>query len=230
MNILAIESSSKALSVAVARCGRLKSELASTKTFKNEHIINFIKKALAKARLSLSDIDYIAVGLGPGSFTGLRVGLATAQGLSLALKVKIIGIGSLDILAAGIEGRYKADICTIVDAKRSSVYACIFKNRNSGSSSLPDKKMKYSLLGYRQLTDKLKGAIVFVGDGLPLCENIIRTNTAIKPVFARPDFWYPKAGVLALMAQELIASNKIGDKIILPIYLYPKECQVKNEK
>lgn len=230
MNILAIESSSKVLSVAVSSKGKLKSKLQTQEQFKSEQIIGLIKEAIDKAGLALSGLDYIAVGLGPGSFTGLRVGLATAKAISLGLRKKIIGIGSLDIIASQLKDSYDEDICTVLDARRGNLYAAVFKRPKKDGSLLLTKKMGYSLINFKQLLGKLKGKIVFVGDGIPLMETMLRQKKSILPLFASRNFWYPKAGILALMAQELLNKGEVKPKPILPFYLYPKECQVRDEK
>lgn len=228
MNILAIESSSEVLSVALSFKDRVKSLFESHEQFKSEHIIGLVRKTLSKARLKLSDLDYIAVGLGPGSFTGLRVGLASALGLALALDLKIIGVGSLDIIAANVNigDSDIQDICTIVDARRGNVYAAIFRGVK--------KKLGYSLLNTRQLLAKINSPTLFLGDGLGEFARVIKEKRGKSVFFAPQDLWYPKASVLARMAYELInkkdSRTKKKRREILPIYLYPKECQIQNEK
>ncbi len=230
MNILAIESSSKILSVAVRKGEKACFQLRSLEQFKCEHIIELIKQALKKAKLALSDLDYIAVGLGPGSFTGLRIGIASAKALSLALGKKIIGVGSLDIIAASINSDH-CDIGVIVDAKRSNLYAAIFKGGNSGNCLLR-KKLRTSLLSYQQLLSKINSKTFFVGDGILFFKEIIRRKKPKLAIFAPEEFWYPEASVLAKIAAELINKKRVSDqrRRIAPIYIYPKDCQVRNEK
>lgn len=234
MNILAIESSSKILSVAVKKSEDACFQYQSSEQFKCEHIIELIKQALKEAKMMLSDIDYIAVGLGPGSFTGLRIGLASAKALSLSLGLKIIGVGSLDIIAANAIRNLKssrADICTIVDAKRSSLYTAIFKCRNSDNFSLTNK-LKPCLLNYRQLLNKINSKTFFLGDGILFFKDIINRKKPKFAFFTSQDLWYPKASVLADMAAQLIKKKKfsVKNRRITPIYIYPKDCQVRNEK
>ncbi|MEW6008991.1 MAG: tRNA (adenosine(37)-N6)-threonylcarbamoyltransferase complex dimerization subunit type 1 TsaB [Candidatus Omnitrophota bacterium] len=218
MNILAIESSSKILSVAVRKTKDACFEFESSDQFKCEHIVELIKQALKQAKITLSELDYIAVGLGPGSFTGLRIGIASAKALSLALGIKIIGVGSLDIIAAGVS-RKEPDICVIVDAKRSNLYVLT-------------NKLKVSILNYRQLLSKIRSKTLFVGDGILFFKDIISQEKPKFAFFAPENLWYPQASVLANIVAELIEKKRVSkkNKKIIPIYLYPKDCQVRNEK
>ncbi len=227
MNILAIESSSRILSLAIRSGAKTLSQFKSQEKFKSEHIISLIKKVLLKARLTLADLDYIAVDLGPGSFTGLRVGIAAAKALRLALKIKIIGIGSLDCIADNIERGSGKDICVIVDARRSNLYCAIFHTTGKTPNFKLTKKLPYSLLNLRQLLKRIKSPCIFAGDGLSDYQELIKREMADLASFAPKNQWYPKADHLAKLADNLIMGGKPGTKNILPIYLYPKECQIK---
>lgn len=227
MNILSIESSSQILSVAIQSGGKILSQFKSREKFKSEHIISLIKKALIKAKLSLGDLNYIAVDLGPGSFTGLRVGIAAAKALALALKIKIIGIASLDCIAANIASGLDKDICVIVDARRGNLYCAILRASGKAQNFRLTKKLSYSLLTPGQLLKRIKSACIFVGDGLLNSKELISRERADLASFAPRNQWYPKADRLAKLAYNLVKNGKSGTENILPIYLYPKECQIK---
>ena len=229
MNILAIESSSKILSLALSSNARLCCQLKSSERFKSEHIIGLLKETLKKGGIRLSDLDYIAVGQGPGSFTGLRVGIASAKGLAHSLDLKIIGVGSLDLIAYNIKDAKSHDICTIVDARRGNLYAAIFRRSNSKQSLFLEKKLDYSLLTPKQLLRKISSPTLFVGDGVEIFQNAGIKEKSKLIFFASGNFWYPKASVLARVAYELIKNKKVKKQRlgqILPIYIYPKECQI----
>lgn len=233
MYILAIESSSKILSVALSFKDRVQFQSRCVEGFKSEQIIRLLKKTLEKSQLKFCDLDYIAVGLGPGSFTGLRIGIATALGLAFGSYVKIIGIGSLDVIAASVSDVDKCDICTIVDARRGNLYTALFRHLDSKQGFVLKKKMDYSLLKPGDLLARINSPTLFVGDGLLEFKDTIKRKKSRLAFFATEDLWFPQASVLARLGYESIKNKRTKDKgrgKVLPIYLYPKECQIRDEK
>ncbi len=231
MNILAIESSSEILSVALSSRGSLRCQFRNSEKFKSEQIIGLVKKSLAASGLEISDLDYIAVGLGPGSFTGLRVGIATALGLAQGAALRIIGIGSLDVIAANVKNIRNCDICTIVDARRDNLYTAIYQPKKLKQKLTLKKKMNYSLLKSEELLKKINSPTIFVGDGLENFKEKILKKKAKLAFFASKNFWFPRANVLCDLAFGYIKNKdnkKKAKKRLLPIYLYPKECQIRN--
>lgn len=225
MNILAIDTSTKYFCLVIAKdkdilvqyhepLGRELSRL----------IIPTIKKCLKKSRLALKDIDCFAVGLGPGSFTGLRIGLATIKGFALALKKPVIGLSSLDTMAYSVNGEDK-DICPVVDAKRALVYSAIYRKQGV----ILRRKSRYLLVGINELLDKIKKETVFLGDAVALYRAEIANRFKQKPCFKEEDYWYPCPEFLLALALEKIKKKEFKDAgKIVPLYLYPKDCQVVN--
>ncbi|MBU2540643.1 MAG: tRNA (adenosine(37)-N6)-threonylcarbamoyltransferase complex dimerization subunit type 1 TsaB [Candidatus Omnitrophica bacterium] len=233
MNILAIESSSQILSVALSCKGSLRCQFRSSRQFKSEHITGLIKKSLDESGLKICQLDYIAVGLGPGSFTGLRVGIATALGLAQGAGLEIIGIGSLDLIAANVSGVGNSDICAIVDARRDNLYAAIYQRPKHKKRLALRKKMDYSLLKSEELLKKINSPTIFVGDGLENFKEKLGKKKSRIASFASKNLWFPRASVLCNLALESLKNkrniNRDRNKL-LPIYLYPKECQIRNAK
>jgi len=123
MMILALEFSSAQRSVALARAGVVLAEAAETGGYRVTNAFSLIEKVLAAAKISRGEIEAIAVGLGPGSYTGIRAAIALAQGWQLATDVKLLGVSSVEALAAqaqaaNIFGRVNA----VVDAQRGEFY------------------------------------------------------------------------------------------------------------
>jgi tRNA threonylcarbamoyladenosine biosynthesis protein TsaB len=113
MNILAIDTSSKRLCVGLMnRKGKIVKYNINAGKRHTELLVPTIKKALARAKLSLKEIDYLAVGLGPGSFTGLRIGLATIKGFAAALEKPVVGLPTLDVLARNALPQDDKIVCT----------------------------------------------------------------------------------------------------------------------
>jgi len=124
--LLHLETSTKVCSVALSRDGELIAleELEEAGYSHGEKLTIFIERALEKAQLSMKDVDGISVASGPGSYTGLRIGVATAKGLCYSLNIPLIAIDSLSALAALDESERTK--CAVIDARRMEVYNCFF--------------------------------------------------------------------------------------------------------
>ena len=191
-----------------------------------ELLVPTIKKALARAKLSLKEIDYLAVGLGPGSFTGLRIGLATIKGFAAALEKPVVGLPTLDVLARNALPADNKIVCPVIDAKRNLLFTALYK--------ADSKKLKrtsiYLLISIDELLKKIdrRATVVFLGDGLRVYQERLKQKLR-NSIFLKEDVWYPEAQKLIELAGELIDKGKTSDaKRLKPIYLYPKECQIKN--
>ena len=186
-------------------------------------LVPTIKRVLDALGWQLPDIDYFACGLGPGSFTGVRVGLATIKGMSWAINKPLIGISTLDILARNV--RYTdSQIIPIIDAKRSLIYCSIFKNRNGRLNRIKP----YMLSSEKELFRNIKANAMIFGDAVDLYKEKILMNIKGATILDK-DYWYPKARNIITLAQERIKDKKIDRPFdVKPIYLYPKECQIKH--
>lgn len=182
-----------------------------------------IKRVLNVLGWRINDIDYFACGIGPGSFTGIRVGLATIKGLGWSLDKSIVGISTLDILAKGVRQTDRF-IIPVIDAKRNLIYGSIYK---TGDGTLR-RTAPYMLLTEDEFLKKMRANSIILGDAVGLYKEKILKN--IKGVnILDKDYWYPRAHNIISLALERIKDRKfISSFDIKPIYLYPKECQIKN--
>lgn len=239
MHILSLETSTNNFSLAVVKDEKiLRIKNLKTKRILEEAITKSIDQLLNACQLSINKIDLIAVGLGPGSFTSLRVGLSTVKAFVLALNIPVVGVCSLDIIAAGVDEKGIDEICVITDARRGKVYAAIYDQQLTC-------KTEYLLTTIEDVLTKVRGKTLFVGDGLMLYKDKIELaykdyhiSSAVEgktkgkvasclALFAKEKFWYPKASLLAKLAFDRY-DPKRNTKIerLLPIYLYPQDCQV----
>ncbi len=181
-----------------------------------------IQRILDSLRWRMRDIDYFVCGLGPGSFTGVRVGLATIKGISFALNKPIIGVSTLDILAKNA-AHTGTQIVPVIDAKRNLNYCSVYRNKNGRLTRMKP----YMLLSREEFFKKVKANAIILGDAAGLYKDEILSR--IKGVhILDKDYWYPKAHNLIALALERIKEKKLNDPFrIKPIYLYPKECQIK---
>ena len=232
MNLLALDTSSKHFSLAVAKDGKaLHSRGIFLKKVLSDSIMPAIQGILKKAGLTLAKLDGFAVGLGPGSFTSLRVGLATVKGLAFALKKPVVGIPSLDVLALNLAG--DGQICVVCDAKRNMVYACLYQKKGDALK----RKSKYLLADIKDVLSasrqrgRIKGDVTFVGDGVPLLREAIEKAAGIKARFAGEKQMYPQARHLATLAlKRFEAKDCDAAETLVPLYLYPEDCQVQKSK
>jgi tRNA threonylcarbamoyladenosine biosynthesis protein TsaB len=221
--ILSADTSSVRLSIALLKSSTLIDGFDGTAF--NRHssdLIPEIDKLLAKNSYTIRDVDVFCVGLGQGSFTGLRVGVTTMRGLALTLKRPIVGVASIDTLAHNISG-HKEQICPIIDAKQNKVYARIYAC--DGKKITP--KTKILLLGIKDLVVKIKAHTVFLGDGIKLYKEYILKEKPKGADFAPESTWYPKAAILGKLGFDKIKKRRFDNLFSLaPIYIYPKECQI----
>lgn len=171
MKILGIESSSLVASVAIWQDDLIVAEY--TVNFKKTHsqtLLPMLDEIGNMTELDLDTIDGIAVSEGPGSFTGLRIGSATAKGLGLALNKPLMGIPTVDAMAYQLFGCAHR-ICPVMDAKRGQVYTGVYRYEEN---FVVEKEA--CAMDLRELLEELKqedGKVVFLGDGVPVHRNVI---------------------------------------------------------
>ena len=222
MNLLAIDTSTKHFSLAVAGDGKvLRYRSIFLKKVLSDSIMPAIEGILKKSGLTLAKIDGFTVGLGPGSFTSLRVGLATVKGLAFATRKSVVGIPSLDVLAMNVKD--DGQVCAVCDAKRNMVYACLYQKKGDALK----RKSKYLLADIKDVLKQIKGEVIFVGDGVPLFRETIEKTAGVKARFAGEKQMYPRAKHLVTLAlKRFEAKDYDSAESIVPLYLYPEDCQV----
>lgn len=223
MRILAIDTSSSFLCIGVydSKIGVCEFRLDLGKK-NSSFILVTVKRIIESLKITPAQIDYFAVGLGPGSFTGIRIGLSVIKGLTFALKKPLIGISSLDNLALNA-GLRETAICPVVDAKRNLIFSSLYRRGDGHLKRI----MPYKLISCEELIKKVPSRTIFLGDALKLYKARIAAKVR-EAQFLDEDYWYPKAGNIIALARERIAAKKIDNiKTIEPIYLYPKECQIR---
>lgn len=170
MKILAIESSSLVASAAIVEDDILVAEYTvDYKVTHSQTLLPMIDEILRMTQTDKKTLDAIAVSGGPGSYTGLRIGSATAKGLGMALDIPLIHVPTLDAMAYNAYG-YAGLICPIMDARRSQVYTGIYQFNDGGFDIL----LKNSAITFDELMEKLdelnpdKKKVIFIGDGIPV--------------------------------------------------------------
>lgn len=171
MKILALDSSGLVASVAVVEEDGLDSNLLAeyTVNYKKTHsqtLLPMLDEIAKMIELDLSTIDAVAVAAGPGSFTGLRIGSATAKGLGLALGKPLIAVPTVDGLAYNMYGT-DGVICPLMDARRNQVYTGIYEFRDNHLTAI-EPQMAVSIQEIAEKLCRMKRNVIFLGDGVPV--------------------------------------------------------------
>ena len=171
---------------------------------------------LKKTKIKPKDIDLYALSIGPGSFTGLRIGVAFIKGMNLFFNKPVVAVPTLDAIAS-MAG---ADIvCPVVDAKRQNVYTAIYKNGMM--------VFKYSVIPIAEILKKLDKA-TFTGDGVDVYKEEIIKALGKKAVFTDKKKWHTAADIIAKIGFKMYNDKKgiVSDLAqLMPMYLYPRDIQ-----
>ncbi len=173
--ILNLETSTKNCSVSIGKNGKVIAlhELCEANFSHAEKLPQFIKKSIADAKITFANLDAIAVGKGPGSYTGLRIGVSSAKGLSFGLDIPLLAIESLEILANAVSNP-KGYIIPLLDARRQEVYTSVF------DANYKQIKPTFShILEENSFAEYLQNTVFFLGDGTPKTKEIISHKNAI---------------------------------------------------
>lgn len=198
MKILALDSSGLTASVAVVEEENMIAEY--TVNYKKTHsqtLLPMLDEIVKMIELDLQSIDAIAIAAGPGSFTGLRIGSATAKGLALALKKPIISVPTVEGLAYNLYGTDKI-ICPIMDARRNQVYTGLY--RFEGKKLLPiEQQMAVGMDELIEKVNQLEEAVIFLGDAVPVQKDAIKEKVTVEYDFAPAHMSKQRAGAVGAL-------------------------------
>jgi tRNA threonylcarbamoyladenosine biosynthesis protein TsaB len=203
--ILNIETATSLCSVALARDGRVvvQREVREEKAHAAQ-LTAFIADILKEKSLKISDLDAIAVGRGPGSYTGLRIGISVAKGLCYGSNLPLIAVGTLDVIFRQVlntadplvKDTLKSDhvlVCPMIDARRMEVFTCLFTNKGECMADV-----SATIIDSNSFSAYYPGhTILFAGSGMEKCRQVLAHPQA---VFV-PDI-FPHAAALAMLAEE----------------------------
>ena len=214
--ILNIETATGVCSVALANDGQLVGLKESNS--KNSHssvLPIFIDEVVTASGFSMSEINAIAVSEGPGSYTGLRIGVATAKGLCYALEIPLIGVNTLQAMAMGMskrEGEYSILYCPMIDARRMEVYCAIYDEKGKEI-----RETRAEIIDENSFMEYLaKNKVVFAGDGALKCRPLLDKHPNVQFL---ADF-QASAKFMIPLSEEKYSSKKFEDLAYFePYYL-----------
>ena len=216
--ILAFETSAKAASVALLEGGKLLGEsFQNTGLTHSQTLMVMAEDLLKQCNHAPADVQAVAVAEGPGSFTGVRIGVAAAKGFAWGKNIPCYGVSTLESMALGL-GAYDGMICPVMDARRSQVYNALFYvNQSILSRATEDRAIALS-----DLAEELKNVekpIFLVGDGSNLCYNVLKEQVP-NLVLPADHRMHQRAVGVGLAALQKIAAGATGDgNTLTPNYL-----------
>ena len=221
--LLGIDTSTPAASVAVSRPGVMLGEiLVNVRIPHSDRLLCLVEQLLSDCGLSVREVDALALAVGPGSFTGLRVGMATVKGLALATGKPVAAISSLRMLAMQAPCAHYP-VCSLFDARKQQVYAGLFHWQNG----LPQAMRPEVVVAPRDLLATLVEPTIFVGDGAQVYRELIVERLAGRAHFLPFSHQQPRAAhLLPLAAEDLRQGRRTSLAELAPHYIRRSEVEI----
>jgi tRNA threonylcarbamoyladenosine biosynthesis protein TsaB len=230
MKVLAVDTSGKVLSIAVCDENSVIAEYTiNYKMTHSEQLLPCIDQILKQTSIDIQSIDLFAVAEGPGSFTGIRIGVSTIKGFAYSLQKPIVSINALEALCYNINP-YKMNVCAILDARNNQVFCGIFKPNEMKY----DKVIDYSAVTITELVKTIKDMNVitaFVGDGSIIHRDCIKDQLSGLAYFPYNTNSYQRASNIAILALNEYKEGRCSDSIsLVPFYLRKSQAEQQLEK
>ncbi|MBE0616380.1 MAG: tRNA (adenosine(37)-N6)-threonylcarbamoyltransferase complex dimerization subunit type 1 TsaB [Proteobacteria bacterium] len=225
---LAIDTADRTVGVALLVSGQVVAEYIETSAYRHsERLFALIDEALLGAGLARDDLTAVAVTTGPGSFTGLRVGLATAKGLAFALGLPIVGISTLEALAWGAMP-FPGTILPILDARKRQVYAAAFEGLD-GEVLLPLRAWDPGELAARAAA--CVPPVLALGSGLGPYRSVLEEVLGNRLLCASQLRWQVPPGQVALLAARAVRAGRgLSPEAVVPAYLRRSEAEEAKDR
>lgn len=224
MPVIAIETATMVGSIAIVDAARVISETTlNARATNSERLMATMDRLLNDAGFTIDDMDGIAVSIGPGSFTGLRIGISTAKGLSYASGKPLLGIPTLDALALNMTFS-KHLICPIQDARKGEVYTALYR---PGAKS-PEKMTDDLALNPAALAGMINEKTVFLGDGVNTHREILMKQLGDLYNEAPLPLQLPRASNVAVLALKRLENGDADDPFTMtPRYIRKPEAEMR---
>ncbi len=218
MLVLAIDTSTRSGSVALLQDTSILAEVfVYAEKNHSETIMPAIEWVFKIAGICATDLDLLSFAIGPGSFTGLRIGASIVKGLALATGKPVTGVSSLEALAYNLP-LSRLRICPMLDAKRAQVYSAVYSSR--GTDSFPQALRKDSAVDPWVFLKSLQGKHVFLGDGAQRYFGLISEIMGTRAIFVPGHANYIRASCVGLLGARKLAAGEVLDLLrFTPVYL-----------
>ncbi len=223
MKILAFDTSTKFLTIACVENQIVKAEFHKDVGIRHSDLlIPTIEKMFKKIKWNVKEIELICVGLGPGSFTGLRIAVATVKAMTLALGCKIAGVATMDAIVKNFP-KTKGYIAPFLDARKQKIYTAIYDCSRKELKRLTE----YLLIDAEDFLKKINKEIFFIGDAITPYKEVLDKYALAK--YKKNADWYPRAVDIARIGYKKTLAGQTDDpETIEPLYLHAKECNIRN--
>lgn len=223
--LLALETATMCGSVALVEAGKVLAEYSlDIPATHSRRLLGQIDLIRRDVGVDWSELAGVAVSLGPGSFTGLRIGLSVAKGLMMAHNLPLLGVSTLDGLARQLIAPPNTRICALLDARKQEVYAAFYK---CGPDGIPLRSGDDLVLPPASLAEGLEGPLVLVGDGAQAYRELFAEKLGSAAIFAPPGSHFPRAATIGLLGAEKLALGELLDPVSsVPIYVRPSEAEI----
>lgn len=227
--ILALETSTGCGSVALTRGDGLSGKVLGEYTLQPEithsrRLLGSVQSLMESLQVSWSDLDGIAVSQGPGSFTGLRIGMAAAKGLAMAAGCPLIGVPTLDGLACQLTPS-PWPIYLVLDARKQQVYAAHYEF----SALTCERQGAFEVLSARQLGDKIHTPTLIAGPGVVACVDHLQSNPHVHLLHAA--VFHPRAATIGFCAAGMLTSGGFAaQENLVPLYVRASEAELNLQR
>ena len=224
MKILAIDTSTPVGSIALTEGELLKAQhILNISATHNQRLLPGIDRILEDTGWTLDDLDALAVSLGPGSFTGLRIGLSVIKGLAWARGKPLAGVPTLDALAANVPF-VPYPICPVLDARKGEIYTALYRLNDE---QVVEKFTPYMALKPEKLADLISEKTVFVGDALLSYGDRLASRLGDRLLQAPPHLNVVHASSVAWLAWRMLQLGRHEDvSSCTPLYVRPSEAEL----
>jgi tRNA threonylcarbamoyladenosine biosynthesis protein TsaB len=236
MRILGLDTSISVASVAINEDGRIVAEdfyprqgTAEGSGAKSNHaeiILPLIDSVLQRAGIGFTDVTGIAVSIGPGSFTGVRIGLSTTKGLAYGTGIPAVGISTLQAIAARVAG-FEGMVCSILDARKGEVYAAVFRKHGNQLERLTED----ALMPILSFLEELRGLeettpCLFIGDGVTAYRPLLQQVSGLQIHIADEEPIPSVAAAIALLSERQFSDQRaVRLEDLAPVYLRRPESE-----
>lgn len=223
MNILTLDSATNVFSMALSTDTCLLAEYSSDAGPAHSATIpGQLHELLKSAGLDIAALDAFAVTVGPGAFTGLRVGIALVKGMAYATGKPVVPLSSLELLALNAADSH-LPVCALFDARRGEVYAAVYGCSSSAGLIRPERAIDPA-----ELLDELSGDTLFIGDGALRYRELIVARHGSKAHFVAAELNYPRASAAApLVLSRFQSGHTVSPLELAPRYLRLPEAELK---
>ena len=224
MKVLGIDTSTSCGSVGLIDNGEAVSDyLLNIPVTHSERLLGAIELVLREASCPIESLDGWAIAVGPGSFTGLRIGVSTVKGLAFATGKPVTGVSTLDVLASQIAPTPYL-ICPILDARKKEVYTAFFRYEKS----LIKRQSDYQAIRPEDLVRRIKEQTIFLGDGARTYKDFLLDSLSLLALFPSAPLHLSHGSMLAKLGSELLQRGECLDlSTFAPIYVRPSEAEMK---